>query len=117
MHVEPNPTLASLQDQIEKLYDELAQRDDLVERLTAENKRLREAPVMPFLDDRERDILSRMARHQTAREIARDLCYSEATIRKALKVIYGKLDVGRKADAIVEAWKLGLIEIGEPIAA
>ncbi|WP_308295700.1 response regulator transcription factor [Streptomyces odontomachi] len=54
----------------------------------------------PALTDRERDILTQLARGLGNREIARALFISEATVKTHLGRIYGKLGVENRAAAV-----------------
>ncbi|GAA2265694.1 response regulator transcription factor [Streptomyces atrovirens] len=57
----------------------------------------------PSLTDRERDILTHLARGLGNQEIARALFISEATVKTHLRRIYGKLGVDTRAGAVAVA--------------
>ncbi|MGW4023080.1 response regulator [Streptomyces sp. NPDC005009] len=57
----------------------------------------------PSLTDRERDILTHLARGLGNQEIARALFISEATVKTHLRRIYGKLGVETRAGAVAVA--------------
>jgi DNA-binding NarL/FixJ family response regulator len=68
------------------------------------------------LTDRESDVLLRVAKGYTLPEIAQQLGLSRHTISDYLKNIYRKLNVSSRAEAALEAQRLGLFRPG-PIAA
>ncbi|WP_328429630.1 response regulator transcription factor [Streptomyces sp. NBC_00443] len=57
----------------------------------------------PTLTDRERDILTQLARGSGNRDIARALFISEATVKTHLRRIYDKLGVDTRAGAVAVA--------------
>ncbi len=65
----------------------------------------------PRLTRREREILALMATTATNREIAERLVLSEETVRSHVKSILRKLHKPSRTQAVVEALRLGLIEI------
>lgn len=62
----------------------------------------------PDLTDREREILTLMARHQTNPEIAQQLGITDKTIRNHISNIFNKLQVVDRAHAILKAQQAGL---------
>lgn len=60
---------------------------------------------------REEDILSRLAKGMTNKEISAELNLSSATVRNHLSTIFVKLKVKNRAQAAVEAIKAGLIKM------
>jgi NarL family two-component system response regulator LiaR len=63
------------------------------------------------LNEREIEILRRVARGATNREIAAVLCLSEQTIKNNLSVIFQKLHVNNRAEAAARAIEEGLISV------
>lgn len=64
------------------------------------------------LTKREREILILMYRGYNQREIARELCISPATVRKHRQHIYEHLDVHSKHEALMAAYRLGIVSMG-----
>lgn len=64
------------------------------------------------LSGRETEVLRRMARGQTNREIADDLHLSEATVKSHVGSIFTRLDVRDRAAAIVFAFDHGVVSPG-----
>lgn len=62
------------------------------------------------LTDQEREILGRIARGETNREIAGGLHMSERTIRRRIENLYSKLHLADRIDAAVFASREGLTE-------
>lgn len=68
------------------------------------------------LTDRESDVLLRVAKGYTLPEIAQQLGLSRHTISDYLKNIYRKLNVSSRAEAALEAQRLGLFRPGAAMA-
>jgi DNA-binding NarL/FixJ family response regulator len=66
------------------------------------------APVEDILSEREREVLSLVARGLRANEVATLLKISHHTVRDHLKSIYRKLDVSSRAEAALEAQRRNL---------
>jgi len=66
------------------------------------------------LTDRELEVLRRMARGATNREIAEALVVSEGTVKSHVGSIFTKLGVRDRAAAIVLAYDRGVVAPGEP---
>lgn len=66
------------------------------------------APPFPALTDRERDVLDQLAAGADNTAIARALFLSEKTVRNYVSMIFAKLGVGSRAEAIVLARDAGL---------
>jgi DNA-binding NarL/FixJ family response regulator len=64
--------------------------------------------AFPELTDREREILTLIARHETNPEIAKRLYLSPKTVRNHVSNIFTKLQVADRAQAIVRAREAGL---------
>ncbi|MCS6843634.1 MAG: response regulator transcription factor [Caldilineales bacterium] len=84
-------------------------------KVVAELARLAPAPSRPAarlaepLSEREREILSLMARGLTNREIAQRLFLAEGTVKNYVTTILGKLDARDRTHAVVRAQELGLV--------
>jgi DNA-binding NarL/FixJ family response regulator len=80
----------------------------------AKAKREEEVPLMPHvqLTDRENDVLLRVAKGFTLPEIGVQLNLSRHTIADYVKQIYRKLNVSSRAEAALEAQRLGLFKRG-----
>lgn len=74
----------------------------------------REARRLDDLTERETEVLRRMARGATNREIAQDLHVSEGTVKSHVGSIFLKLDVRDRPAAIVFAFDHGVVEPGGP---
>lgn len=66
------------------------------------------AQLFPELTDREREILKRMAQHETNIEIADRLALAPKTVRNHVSNIFSKLQVADRAQAIIKAREAGL---------
>lgn len=64
--------------------------------------------AFPELTEREREILTLVAEHQTNPEIARRLHLSQKTVRNHVSNIFAKLQVADRAQAIIRAREAGL---------
>lgn len=56
--------------------------------------------------DREMDVLRLLTGGRKDKEMAEELAFSEATIKRTLKAVYGKLGARNRAEAIAETMKL-----------
>ncbi len=82
--------------------------------LTRMSAREKEQPVPPArLTPREEEVLRLMATPHTYREIAEQLYVSEETIRSHAKRILSKLDQPNRAQAVLAAVRVGLLELPE----
>lgn len=68
-------------------------------------------PDAPTLTDRERQLLQLLADGQTPKEVAEALFIAPKTVRNHLTKIYAKLGVESRSQAIVEALRLGIVEL------
>ena len=64
--------------------------------------------AFPELTEREREILTLIARHETNPEIAKRLYLSPKTVRNHVSNIFTKLQVADRAQAIIRAREAGL---------
>jgi len=64
----------------------------------------------PDLSSREKEILSAIAKGLSRNEAAEILGITSNTVASHLKSIYGKLNVSNRAQATLEALKLGLVK-------
>jgi DNA-binding NarL/FixJ family response regulator len=67
------------------------------------------APPVPALTQREQEVLSLLAEGRPVREIADKLGITEVTCRGYVKTILVKLDAHSQLQAVVAAWRLGLL--------
>ncbi len=73
-------------------------------------------PALPVVADdgpltaRELQVLRRVAVGESAKDIARNLGISTATVRNHLQHIFGKLDVHGKLEAVARAHELGILD-------
>ena len=63
-----------------------------------------------FLSEREYEVLVRLARGMSNKEIARSLELTENTVKFHLKSLFSKLSVSKRAHAVLEAERRGLID-------
>ena len=68
-----------------------------------------EAAAQASLSKREIDVLSRLARGLTPKQIAGEMFVSVGTVRTHLHHIYGKFGVSGQTEAILEAQRQGLV--------
>jgi two-component system nitrate/nitrite response regulator NarL len=66
----------------------------------------------PQLTDRERQLLQLLADGQTPKQAADALRISPKTVRNHLTKVYAKLGVGSRSQAIVEALRRGIVDLG-----
>ncbi|MFN8082208.1 MAG: response regulator transcription factor [Kineosporiaceae bacterium] len=71
------------------------------------------APALEVLTDREREVLERLARGQSNREIAGSLSISELTAKTHVSRVLGKLGLTSRVQAAVFAYETGLVRPGE----
>lgn len=76
----------------------------------------RDAHLLTELTERESEVLRRMARGATNREIAQSLHVSEGTVKSHVGAIFAKLGVRDRAAAIVFAFDHGFVGPGDPAA-
>jgi len=67
------------------------------------------APAPEILTSREYEVLVRMAKGGSSREIAADLCVAVPTVKTHLARIYRKLDAANRTEALSRAGSLGLL--------
>jgi two-component system NarL family response regulator len=74
--------------------------------------RLEERLRRPELTEREIEVLKLLVRGRSNKEIGVDLGISEATARFHLKAVFQKLEVLDRTQAVIEAVRRGLVQIG-----
>ena len=93
---------ASIQNRF--LDDAVAQTKEVIERKSSNAQNL----VEP-LSKRELEVLRLICTGKSNQEIAEDLFISLDTVKRHTNNLYGKLNVKRRAQAIIEAQRLGLV--------
>ncbi|MFL7807522.1 MAG: response regulator transcription factor, partial [Anaerolineae bacterium] len=63
------------------------------------------------LSDRELEVLRLAAKGMSNREIARELNLSSRTVQAHLSTIFVKMDVGSRTEAVVQALRVGLLDL------
>ena len=71
------------------------------------------SPALEVLTEREREVLERLARGQSNREIAGSLSISELTAKTHVSRVLGKLGLTSRVQAAVFAYETGLVRPGE----
>ena len=79
----------------------------------AEAMRRRMSPSGPQLSPREKEVLTLLAEGLGVAQISRRLYISDSTTKTHISKLYEKLGAGNRAQAIMAALKLGLIEAPE----
>ncbi|GDY30867.1 DNA-binding response regulator [Gandjariella thermophila] len=74
---------------------------------------LRDAAVLDVLTDREREVLTLVAKGLSNTEIAEKLFLSEATVKTHVGRILSKLDLRDRVQAVVLAYETGLVRPGD----
>jgi two-component system, NarL family, nitrate/nitrite response regulator NarL len=72
--------------------------------------RQRAAPTAPVLSEREREVLSRIARGQSIPAIAGELYIAPSTVKTHVQRLYEKLGVNDRAAAVAEAMRQRLLD-------
>ncbi len=75
----------------------------------AEAMKRRLAPTGPQLSQRESQVLHLLAEGMSVAGIAKKLYISESTAKTHISKLYGKLDAGNRAQALMTALRLGLL--------
>jgi two-component system NarL family response regulator len=83
--------------------------DTLLPRQVAE--RLTRCTQRDPLTEREREVLNRLIRGRSNKEIASDLHISEDTVKSHLKTLFTKLRVRDRTEAAVEAIRHGIVHL------
>jgi DNA-binding NarL/FixJ family response regulator len=69
-----------------------------------------DAEALARITEREREVLTLLARGLSNAEIAEELVLSEGTVKTHVKHIFGKLDLRDRAHAVIFAYDAGLVE-------
>ena len=69
-----------------------------------------DAGALGRITEREREVLTLLARGLSNAEIAEELVLSEGTVKTHVKHIFGKLDLRDRAHAVIFAYDAGLVE-------
>lgn len=77
-------------------------------------QRIREYRAGPNITQREREILTLIARGQSNKEIAATLGISVETVKEHISSVLGKLDVKDRTSATTEALRRGIVALQEP---
>lgn len=79
-------------------------------------RRLAALRIAPAITNKEREVLVRIAAGQANKEIALTLGVSEDTIKRHVSNILQKLEVNDRAQAVVEAIRRGIVQVGGELA-
>lgn len=80
----------------------------------AEAMKRRLAPSGPQLSQRESQVLILLAEGMSVAAISKKLYISESTAKTHISKLYGKLGAGNRAQALMTALRLGLLQSGAP---
>jgi DNA-binding NarL/FixJ family response regulator len=80
----------------------------------AEALKRRSAPRGPQLSPREREVLQLLADGLGVSQISRQLFISDSTTKTHISKLYDKLGAGNRAQALMTALRLGLLEAPDP---
>lgn len=81
------------------------------EHRTTDSTVTRESPSSQLISNRERSVLSLVASGKTNEQVARELYISASTVKRHLANIYAKLEVHSRVGAVMQAQRLGIVEI------
>jgi DNA-binding NarL/FixJ family response regulator len=68
-------------------------------------------PLCDDLTEREREVLALIGQGQSNKEIARELCISEKTVKNHIANIFSKLHVNDRTQAVLYAIRQGLVKV------
>ena len=77
--------------------------------LLSQQKANQKAKQTPSLSKREKNVLGLMMSGKTDRQMSQILNVNERTVRRYLRQLYNKLGVETRVEAVVEAFRLGLV--------
>lgn len=84
-----------------------------VARTTGSSRSSAPRPAAPALTQRETEVLGLLGQGRVVREIAADLGITEETCRGYVKSILAKLGARTQLQAVVTAWRIGLLSDGD----
>jgi DNA-binding NarL/FixJ family response regulator len=86
---------------------------EMTTRMLAQFRRMNknEEEDAPTLSEKELAVLRLLAAGQSNKQIARSLKYSESTVKNRLSVIFEKLEVQDRTQAVIRGVKLGLLKL------
>ena len=70
-----------------------------------------QAPLCDDLTEREREVLTLVGQGHSNKEIARELCISEKTVKNHIANIFSKLHVNDRTQAVLYAIRQGLVKV------
>jgi len=101
-------------DVIRKVYrGEVSLTQGVAKRLLEEFRALGRTDVIDEITEREKKILELVARGATNKEIAARFFLSEQTIKNTLSIIYQKLHVNNRTEAVTVALRKGIISMSD----
>jgi DNA-binding NarL/FixJ family response regulator len=71
------------------------------------------SPRVAALTDREREVLTLIARGRSNAEIAGELGLSPSTVKNHVTAVFGKIEARDRAQAVIVAYESGLVSAGE----
>lgn len=87
----------------------------VIDRFSPEKSQPESRDETESLSDRELEVLRLAARGMSNRDIARHLHLSVRTVQAHLHTIFGKMEVGSRTEAVVQALRLGWLRLDETL--